>query len=308
MADSIQDILDNIQKLQDSEKSLMAQLDLATSKTNFNPDDPNILIIIENINNVSDSRQALFDQISRKATLLQTSVANSRVDLVAQLTLLKNVESQLNDTKAAISQLQNRNDTKMRLVQINTYYGQRYETQSNLMKKIILVCVPLLIVFILKKKSLLPETISNYLVGIIIAVGAILIIRDVWDIFTRSNMNFDEYDWAYEDPNKQAPSIWQYNKENLKFTNPMKNLMVNLGVCVGDTCCGDGLSFDKNKQKCVVPAGIRTTTVAPRATAQRQGFETRTKKLSATYVADIDDAINGDAYVPFSETSPYATI
>ena len=309
---NIGEILAQIEQLQASEQSLIAQLDAATAAPGFNPNTEPILSLVANINNISDSRQALFNSISNQAKLVQTDVANSRVDLVAQLTLLKTVESQLNDSKNAIDKLQNRNDTQMRLVQINTYYGQRYESHSNLMKKLIVVCVPLLVLIILKKKSLLPETISKYAIGITIAVGAIYIIRDLWDIFTRSNMNYDEYDWKYEDPSKQSPSIWQYNKDHLyNFSNPLKNLMKNLGVCIGESCCGDGLAFDKKTQKCVTPQGIKTSYTPPPAAATTtpgEGFKTK-GGLGATIVANYDDAgASAGGYQPFSEISNYASI
>ena len=254
---NIEDILNQIKGLQDTEQSLMTQLDIAASSAGFNSSDPEITTLLSNINNISESRKALFEAVSDKLAVLQEGVSDSRVNLVGQLTLLKVAESQLNDAKTKMNSLENRNDTKMRLVQINTYYGKRYEFQSKLMQKIIMVCIPLLVLFILKKKSMIPELISNYAIGITIAVGAIFIIRNMWDIYTRSNMNFDEYDWKYEDPSKSAPSIWQYNKDNLlKIDNPLKTLMKNLGICVGDDCCADGLYFDKEKQKCVIPSDL----------------------------------------------------
>ena len=254
---NIEDILNQIKGLQDTEQSLMTQLDIAASSAGFNSSDPEITTLLSNINNISETRKALFEAVSDKLAVLQEGVSDSRVNLVGQLTLLKVAESQLNDAKTKMNSLENRNDTKMRLVQINTYYGKRYEFQSKLMQKIIMVCIPLLVLFILKKKSMIPELISNYAIGITIAVGAIFIIRNMWDIYTRSNMNFDEYDWKYEDPSKSSPSIWQYNKDNLlKIDNPLKTLMKNLGICVGDDCCADGLYFDKEKQKCVIPSDL----------------------------------------------------
>ena len=237
---NIEDILNQIKGLQDTEQSLMTQLDTAASSAGFNSSDPEITTLLSNINNISETRKALFEAVSDKLAVLQEGVSDSRVNLVGQLTLLKVAESQLNDAKTKMSSLENRNDTKMRLVQINTYYGKRYEFQSKLMQKIIMVCIPLLVLFILKKKSMIPELIANYAIGITIAIGAFFIIRNMWDIYTRSNMNFDEYDWKYEDPSKSAPSIWQYNKDNLlKIDNPLKTLMKNLGICVGDSCCAD---------------------------------------------------------------------
>lgn len=292
------DILANIQSLQDTEEALITQLDIATSSSNFNVSDTTN--IINQINNLSNARIAMFQSISDKADMLQDGISNSRTDLVAQLTLLRTVEDQLSKAKEGISQIQGRNDTQMRLVQVNTYYGKRYESQSNLMKKIIIICIPLLVFVILKKKGFIPETLSNYAIGITIAVGAIFIIRAIWDIYTRDNNDFDEYSWNYESPATQIPSVMQYNISQLKgITNPLKNLASNLGICVGETCCAEGLYFDKKKQQCTVPKTTDNVT---------QGFQSGGLKGSIVNKFSDDNDDNDDGIKPFSFSSDYGRI
>ena len=303
--DNIENILTQINKLQMREKELINQLEIASSVAGFSPDDPEIIQLLADINVISETREALFNSVVGQLGILQESVSESRVDLVSQLTLLKIVEEQLNNVKAKMADLQNRNDTKMRLVQINTYYGKRYEYQTKLMKKIIIVCLPIIVIFILKNKSVLPELISDYLLGITIAIGAIIIMRDIWEIHTRSNMNFDEYDWKYEDPSDQSPSIWEYNKKNLlKIENPFKNLLKNLGICVGDDCCSEGLFFDKKKQKCVLPSSIKQPT-----SNSVDGFIGE-NGLNASVISNINNEEEKDSngITPYGPTSSYANI
>ena len=242
-------IMDAITQLQNQEQALILVLN-----TTINNDPTNAVAINQikgQINDLSDQRIALFENLKDQASYLQTGVSNSRADLVAQETLLNVVEQQLTSAKTTLSGLQNKNDTKLRMVEINTYYGKRYEAQSELMKLIIFVCVPVIILYILKKKGFIPETLANYLIGITIAVSAIFVIRKVWDISMRSNMDYDEYDWKFEDPADYAPSIWEYNKKHFfNFENPLKDLIGNLGLCIGSDCCANGLYFDTEKQKC----------------------------------------------------------
>ena len=160
---NISDILNQIQNLQATETKLISALDAYTSASGYVSSDPALIEMVNNINNIADARIAMFQTISQNANMLQTGVSQSRTDLVAQMTLLNAVEDQLNQAKGKIDELQSTNDTKMRMVEINTYYGQRYEAQSNVMKQIIMICIPVLILFILKKKSLIPETIANYI-------------------------------------------------------------------------------------------------------------------------------------------------
>ena len=290
---NIDEILANIEKLQTTEQQLISQLDTYTSEGGFTSTDPVIVKLLEQINNIAASRISMFNIISNNATILQTGVSQTRTDLVNQMTLLNVVEDQLNQARQKIDNLYSKNDTKMRMVQINTYYGQRYEAHSEIMKKIIIICIPLLILFILKKKGLIPETISNYLIGIVIAVGAFILIQNVWDIFTRSNMNFNEYDWKYEDPMAQAPSIWEYNKKNFfNFDNLFANLMDNLGLCIGDKCCSNGLTFDTKKQQCIIPPTRTTPTAAAAARAAAARAAAATTPAAATPAAATTPVID----------------
>lgn len=292
----ISNMLENIENLQATEQDLINRLDAYTSEHGYVSTDPKLIAMMNNINNIADSRIALFQSISTNADILQTGVSQSRIDLVAQLTLLQVVEDQLNQAKAKIDELQNTNDTKMRMVQINTYYGQRYEAQSHVMKKIIMICIPVLIIFILKKKSLIPETISGYLIGIIIAGGAFWIMFDVWDIYNRNNMDFDQIEFQYDDPASMTPSIWEYNKTHMfDFNNLLKNLMANLGLCVSDSCCADGTKYDSNKNKCMP------------ITNNRQGFTTA-GGLNGSVIASYPTDATGGGIMPYTEPFNYSSI
>jgi hypothetical protein len=305
---AIQDILKSITDSQTAEQELLILLDKQTKTSNYTITDQT-QSLIDSINSLSNSRIAMFNSIKDKADILQSGVANSRTDLVAQMTLLGVVEDQLTKSKQNMDALQHQNDTKLRLIQINTYYGKRYAAQSKLMKLIILVCIPILVLFILKRKGLIPELISNYAIGITAAVGAIFIIRSIWDIYTRSNIDFDEYNWNYEDPTNQVPTVWDYNKANaFNIDNPIKNLMSNIGLCVGSNCCANGMYFDDAKQQCSVTAPPGTT-IPVRAVPANEGFVCGSS-LNGTYVVNYDtkDEERQNGVSPFSHMVEFATI
>lgn len=312
---NLDDLLLKIKNLQTVEQSLIAQLDSYTSNSGgFNAADPNIIDLTNKINSIADTRISMLKSISRTANIVQSGVSESRSDLVSQMTLLQAVEDQLNQAKAKIQGHTNRNDTQMRMVEINTYYGQRYEAQGKLMKKIIMVCLPLLILFILKKKGLLPETIGNYLIGIVIAVGALYIIRSIWDIYTRSNMDFNTYNWEYEQPSAQVPSIWQYNKDNMfNYDNLLNNLMKNVGVCIGDSCCAPGTVYDSTSFQCV--ASNSNDTIMSKSAAQAkldaatEQFISGDGLLQGTVIKSyINDEKKNGTIAPFSYDMQYAAI
>ena len=309
----ILDILTKIQDSQSAEKKLINQLDKLTSVVGFTIDD-NMTAIIESINSLSDTRIAMFSSVSQQVNILQAGVSNSRTDLVSQLTLLGVVEDQLNKAKESLDNLQNNNDTKMRLVEVNTYYGKRYAAQSKLMKMVILICIPVLILFILKNKGLLPELISKYAIAITIAVGVIFVGRAAWDISTRNNINFDEYEWNYEDPSSQVPTIWQYNKEHMfNLDNPIKALMSNLGLCVGSNCCANGMYFDTSKQQCTTqgPAGLGVAAAVAKASVLKESFVcgNGSNTLNGTAVSKFDkDEEKQNGISPYSYSNDFAWV
>jgi len=313
-AGDINDILDKITKLQTIEQNLIAQLDeyIRNSVAGTSGTDATIVALTDKINTIADARISMFKSISANANVMHTGISQSRVDLVNQMTLLQVVEDQLNQAKTKIQTISNRNDTQMRLVEINTYYGNRYEAQSKLMKKIILVCLPLLILFILKKKGILPSTLGNYIIGSVIAVGGAFLMYSIWDIFTRSNMDFNTYDWAYEQPDEQSPTIWQYNKANLfNFDNLFKNLIQNLGLCVGDSCCSPGTVYDSTSFQCI-PANASNTVMSREAAqakldANKEPFISSDGLLQGTVIKTyMKDNSNG--IMPFSYDMRYAAI
>ena len=283
----IQDILTSIQKSQKAEQDLLIQLDAQTGKANYTID-KQAQSLIDSINSLSNSRIAMLASIGDKANVLQSGVANSRTDLISQMTLLGVVEDQLNKAKKNKDALENQNDTKLRLVEINTYYGKRYAAQSKLMKLVVIVFIPILILFVLRRKGLLPELISKYAIAITAAVGAIFIIRSAWDIYTRSNIDYDE----------------------LKgLDNPIKNLLGNLGLCVGENCCANGMYFDSDKLKCTTNAPAGTNLAIGAAPSKNEGFVCG-NSLNGSYVINNreEERERQNGVSPFSYMVEYGSI
>jgi len=139
-------ILKNIKQLQEMESSLYTQLEASSGSTTQQES------IVNKINELSTMRMTMFSELDSLFKSTQGRVAQSRIDLVDQLTTTGVMETELNNTKSNFNHLTSNKDNKMRMVEINTYYASKYQAQSGLMKLIILVCIPLLILAILSKK------------------------------------------------------------------------------------------------------------------------------------------------------------
>jgi hypothetical protein len=141
------------------------------------------------------------------------------------------------------------------MVEINDYYGKRYGAQADLMKTITLFCIPLLILAVLMQKGIIPRNIGGGLMSLILVIAILYCGRMWWDISSRDNMNFDEYNW-YWDPAANDPTVYEYDKEQVQGAvdeseDALQGLGKDLGTCVGDACCSSGMSFDQDKLQCV---------------------------------------------------------
>jgi hypothetical protein len=258
-SDGYQTTLNNIKDLQNLEKDLYTKLKIsATTKGN----DAEQTDLINRINKISQIRISLLQTLNTMSSSLQSHVGNSQVNLVDQLTLIGVIEQQLNQIKAQMNQSDNIKNNKLRMVEINTYYGKRYRSYTELMKIVIFSCILFLILALLKKKELLPENIANGLLSIVLIISLFFFLRKVNDIYWRDNMNFDQYNW-FNVPDSHGKTVFEYDKEAIDGDNLADDSDLNnefyeftkeassLGGCIGAKCCSKKMKYDKKKDKCV---------------------------------------------------------
>jgi len=247
-------LLSDITKLQTMESNLYKKLEAADAN-NVSQQEQNAMIA--KINELSKMRMSLFEEIDKMYKGLQGRVSQSRIDLTNQLTVSGVMEQELNKAKRDLNLLQANKDNKMRLVEINTYYSNKYQAQTQLMKLIILVCIPLLVLAILAKKQLLPPRVSTILIWAVLIIGGILIIRKFIDINSRSNMSFQEYDWRWSPPSDDGQTVIEYDEAQFQSgvqsaENDMSDAAADIGLgCIGAACCSTGTYYDSDKNECV---------------------------------------------------------
>lgn len=258
-SNNIESIINAIRDMQVLEANLNNEKSQLAARLPNGITDTELSGLNNNITRAVAARSALWNSILDRSQIINTGIEGARNSLVAQVALLEITEKELASAREQLNTNKGNNDTMNRMLQINTHYGSKFEAKTDLLKLSLKVFVPLILVILLKNFGYIPDSISNILIALIVSIGGIIIIRAMWDMNTRSEMNFDEYDWKYEDPSSQIPSIWQYNKDNLfNFDNPLKNLAENLGICIGEGCCDNGMYYNESKQKCV--KGIKSPT------------------------------------------------
>jgi hypothetical protein len=157
-----------------------------------------------------------------------------------------------NENENAIAQLQTiKRDTsgKMRLIELNKYYSQRYGDHTQIMKMIIWTLVPLLLLTILKNMGYLPPTLYAVIATIIAVIAVYYVGYHIVMTMNRDKLNYDEFDWYFDQ--KQAPAI---NTE-VKGGNPWKTVTNGAGgSCTGAACCSSDQTYDDTLDLCITPS------------------------------------------------------
>jgi hypothetical protein len=245
-------ILNDIQSLQQFEKELFNSLETNTQLT---PQQQQQLV--EKINQISNMRINLYQTLSGINDFYESSLSSSVSTLKEQTLAIGIVESELNRAKKSLELLEAEKNNKIRLVEINNYYGDKYAEHSQLMKIIIFTLVPVIIISVLYNKGMLPEMVYKFLMIVISIIGGVYFWRRYASIITRDNMNYQEYDWKFD------PNTVQTGSTTTTSSDPWASLENSFGTCVGQSCCSSGQVYDSSMNQCVVPTSTPSTTATP---------------------------------------------
>ena len=233
-------IIANIAKIQDIERELLRKLDGAMSASDRSE-------IVRQINDLARARGDLYKNMNDFSSQLETVASERRNALVQNNVAVSVIRDQIQNSSSTLDGLQQEKSNKMRLVEINNYYGKKYEFQTDIMKIIILTCVPVLVISILLKKGFIPNLIATGLIIIIIAAGVIAVARKVIDLNRRNSFNFDQYDHPFN------PYAVQVNKSESTNLADINKLAIP-NSCIGPSCCTEGTTaWDSTTGKCIRP-------------------------------------------------------
>ena len=245
VAENNEQILNDIQSLQQMEQQLFNSLE---TNTTLSPQAQQQ--IVEKMNQLSNMRINLYQTLSGVNGFFQNALSSSVGTLQEQTVAIGIVENELNQAKKNLEVLEAEKNNKIRLVEINDYYGEKYSEHSQLMKIIIFTLVPVIILAFLNNKGILPNTIYYILLIIVAIIGAYFFWVRIASIIMRDNMNYQEYSW-YFNPSK-APS------GAASATDPwLSNNMP--GTCIGQECCSAGQTWDASLNVCVGDSTVNVT-------------------------------------------------
>jgi hypothetical protein len=235
-----QQTLSNIKSLQDTEMKLYDNLE----QNSLTPEQK--ANILNKINQISQMRMNLYSGLKDMYSSYQKNVSTTKNGLAEQMIAINIVEKELDEAKKRKDYLEQQEYNKLRMVEINTYYGKRYDGYKQVMKTVVYTCIPLIIITILANKNIIPSSVNTILTSIIIVISCMIIVKQIIDLSNRDNMNFDEYKWYFNKEN--AP---ENDTDNAASSDENDPWTTSSYTCVGSECCYDGSIYDETQNMCI---------------------------------------------------------
>ena len=257
-------ILNDIQSLQQMEQQLFSSLE---SSPNLSAEQQEKLV--EKMNQLSNMRVNLYQTLGGVNNYFQNALNTSVGSLREQAVAIEIVEGELNRAKLRLQALEEEKNNKLRLVEINNYFGDKYAEHSQLMKVVIFTLIPIIIFASLNKSGILPNVVYYALVALVSIIGAYFFWTRFASIIMRDNMNYQEYDW-YFDPNAAPTGSTSSTDPWVTTTTTSTG---NSAICVGDACCSSGQVWDASLNVCV---GDSTVVVSNTTPSTNNGVTTET--------------------------------
>jgi len=286
LEDQSTEIIADIQNLQNIETDLFKTLETGLVNKTLTADQQKN--IVDQINKISSMRASLFKTLNNTQQYYRGTVSSVGNIIGHQINALDVVENQLNESKKRLKIIEEEKNNKLRLVEINTYYGEKYATHTNIMKTVAFFCIPIIILAVLANANILPHSIYVFLFIIVVVVAIVIIWRQFLDAYSRDNMMYDEYVWGKEPPEKP-----QVDLNVGGWIDPWKGPGL---TCVAQECCDTGFTYVPSPTNKCIPNSKLPTGVKPYNPASAQSVSSgaaSTSSASASGIFNPVDALGG---------------
>lgn len=205
--------------------------------------------VIGKINDLKNIRTNLLKQLAIDYSTTQEDLNDERNALADKLTQVKIVEEELDRARSNVSMLENDANNKKRMVQIYEYQRKRYAAYTDVMRTVVYCTIAILVFALLMKYHPIPAIPKEvYTMSIVasICVTVVILIYKIIDINSRNNLNFDQYDFAF-DPAQYATgyeSVYQHDMKALDTLEGEVGLTGATNICQMATKAGKELEKD----------------------------------------------------------------
>ena len=183
-------ILTDISFLQDLEKDLYTELETGIGNNILTTDQQTILMT--RISEISAIRINLYKQLNNTYGFFKDNLSSTQNTMREQLLAINIVEEELKNTALKLETLNDENTEKIRMIEINRYYGEKYNYQTGFIKYFILFSILIFIVILLKNKYVISNGVYSVLLFIVILITFIVMGRYYYTMLFRNNMDYQE--------------------------------------------------------------------------------------------------------------------
>jgi len=228
--ESQQDNIDAISILQQMERDAYQQLEIGIANNSLTVEEETQLM--KNISEYSALRIHLYKQLNQSFDFYKNNINSTKNTIREQLIAIQIVEAELKASAIKLQELNNENNAKIRMVEINRYYGEKYADHTIFMKYFILVTLIFLIVYVLYKKYYISKTVYIILIAIIVIYILVKMVPQFYRMIFRSNMNYQEYTFPIGDIT--TGSVNSSTKTGPSMNSPWLNNELNaISNCIG---------------------------------------------------------------------------
>ena len=161
-----QNIITEIKNLQAYEQLLYADLEASISDGTATTE--LLTNISAQINDISTTRDGLYETLYSLFAFYTDNLSDTSVSLQNQTVALEIVENELNSAKKRLAYLEEQKVSKLRMVEIKKYYGEKYEEHTYVMTYIVGMFIWVFIISLLANRGLLPDNVYFLLLLIVI--------------------------------------------------------------------------------------------------------------------------------------------
>jgi hypothetical protein len=244
----LQDSQESLQEIANISKLIQGsyiQLEQSLSNPNITTNESDN--IIKNIETLTNVKKILIDNyVTTNRNAVQTSIAEEIAYKETQ-NAMNAIQLEIEASKNKIAMLDQEKYNRLRLIEINNYYGLQYKNNRKIILFVIGVSVFFLITIILKNKGILSTNIFYYINIVVFVVSIIIFLGMIRNAYRRNNMNFEEYDFDFDGVGASASNPSTYDASGTSTSS--YNMF---GVqCVGSSCCGSNQYFDSSLNVCM---------------------------------------------------------
>ena len=205
--------------------------------------------IIKNIETLSNVKKILVENYVRTNRNAQQSTIAEEIAYNETQQAMRAIQLEIETSKNKIAMLDQEKYNRLRLIEINNYYGLQYKNSRRIIIFVICVSILFLITIILKNKGIISQKVFYYINIVVFVVAIIIFIGLLRNAYMRNNMNFDEYDFPFN----YGAVVSDYpisTSSSSTSTSSSSNNYFGL-QCVGSSCCGPNQYFDTSSNTCM---------------------------------------------------------